>query len=129
MGKSPFKVETKGDFTKTLRFLKKLQNGEFYEILDKYGQLGVESLRDHTPVDTGRAADSWFYEVNIDKNEATITWCNSDIEHGENVILLLEFGHATPRGHYVSGLEIVEPSLKPIMDQLVKDIWREVERS
>ena len=106
MGKSPFKLESKGDFTRTLRFLKKLQNGEIYEI-----------------------ADSWFYEVDIKKDEATITWCNSDIEHGENVILLLEFGHATPRGHYVSGLDIVEPSLKPIMDQILKDIWREVERS
>lgn len=129
MGKSPFKFESKGDLSRTMRFLKKLENGEFYEILNKYGQQGVEALRDRTPVYTGRAADSWFYEVDITPDKATITWCNSDVEHGENVILLLEFGHVTKRGYYVSGIDIVEPSLKPIMDQMVKDIWREVERS
>lgn len=129
MGKSPFKLKSKGDFSRTLKFLRKLENGEFYEILDHYAQKGIESLRDYTPVDTGRAADSWFYEIDIKPDKATITWCNSDVENGENVILLLELGHATQRGYYVSGIDIVEPALKPIMDQLVKDIWREVERS
>ena len=129
MSKSPFKIETKGDFKNTLRFLQKLENGEFYKILDRAGQKGVESLRDYTPVKTGRAADSWFYEIDIKPEQATITWCNSDIENGENVILLLELGHATRRGGYVSGIDIVEPALKPIMDQLVKDVWREVEKS
>lgn len=129
MGKSPFNFKHFGNFNKTKNFLKKLQNGEFYAILDHYGQKGLESLRDRTPVSTGRAADSWFYEIDIQPEQATITWCNSDIENGENVILLLEFGHATQRGGYVSGIDIVEPSLKPIMDELVKEIWREVERS
>lgn len=126
---SPFKLTTTGSFKKTFRFLEKLENGEFYKILDHYGQKGVESLRDHTPVNTGLAADSWFYEIDIGADKATITWCNSDVEHGMNIILLLEYGHGTRSGHYVDGIEIIEPSLRPVMDNMIDAIWREVERS
>lgn len=128
MAKSPFKVRTEGSFKKFLMFLKRLENGEFYKILDHYGQLGVEALRDRTPVYTGRAASSWFYEVDIDDKQASITWCNSDIEHGSNVIMLLEYGHGTRRGGYIDGIDIVDPALEPVLTQMIDDVWKEVER-
>lgn len=128
MNKSPFKVTTSGSFKHIFNSLEKMENGDFYKILDRYGQKGVESLRDHTPVDTGRAADSWFYEIEIKRDTATITWCNSDVEHGQNVILLLEYGHGTKSGRYIDGIEIIEPSLGPVMNELIDEIWREVEK-
>ena len=126
---SPFNLTSEGSYKKTIKFLTKLMNGDFYKILDYYGQKGVESLRDHTPVDSGRAANSWFYEVDIKSDKATITWCNNDIEGGMNVILLLEYGHGTRGGTYVDGIDIIEPSLRPIMNEMIDAIWREVERS
>lgn len=127
MGKSPFSVSTKGNFNGFLMFLQRLRNGEFYKILDKYGQKGVESLRDHTPVYTGLAAGSWFYEIEINEKQATITWCNSDIEHGKNVIMLLEYGHGTKTGRYIDGMDIVDPALEPVMNEMIANIWKEVE--
>lgn len=126
---SPFSMSTSGSFKNTYQFLTKLENGDFYKILDHYGQVGVESLRDHTPVDTGRAADSWYYEIDIGPNESSITWCNKDVENGMNVILLLEYGHGTKSGGYVDGIEIIEPSLRPVINSMIDAIWREVERS
>lgn len=126
---SPFKITTEGSFKNTIRFLKKLENGDFYKILDHYGQKGVESLRDHTPVDTGLAADSWYYEIEIWPSISTITWCNRDVENGMNVILLLEYGHGTRNGGYIDGIEIIEPSLRPVMNEMIDAIWKEVERS
>lgn len=128
MAKSPFVMDIKGDFKKTLRFLQKLENGDFYKILDHYAQKGIESLRDYTPVDSGKTADSWYYEIEIGPDKATITWCNSCVEHGANVVLLLEYGHGTRDGGYVDGIDFVDPALQPIMDDIVKSIWKEVKR-
>lgn len=129
MRKSPFEVTTKGNYNRFFKFLERLQNGEFYKILDHYGQMGVETLRDHTPVYTGRASSSWFYEVEINDKEASITWCNSDIEHGSNVIMLLEYGHGTKRGGYIDGIDIVDPALEPVFREMIDAVWKEVEKS
>ena len=129
MGKSRFKVQTFGSFKHALRFLEKLENGDFYKILDKYGKRGVDALIDYTPVNSGVTADSWFYEIEIKSDHASITWCNSNVHNGANVVLLLEYGHGTRFGGYVEGIDFVDPALQPIMDQIEKDIWREVQRS
>lgn len=128
MGRSPFKVENSGSFKRTIKFLKKLENGDFYKILDRYGKKGVEALIDYTPVDSGLTADSWYYEVDIEPDSASITWCNRHVIDGANVVLLLEYGHGTRFGGYVEGIDFVDPALQPIMDQITKDIWREVQR-
>lgn len=128
MGKSPFKITHFGSFKHTLHFLQKLANGDFYRILDRYGKRGVESLIDYTPVDSGITADSWYYEVDVGLTQASITWCNRNVHDGANVVLLLEYGHGTRFGGYVEGIDFVDPALQPIMDQIEKDIWREVQR-
>lgn len=126
MSKSPFVITVKGDFKKTLKFLQKLQNGDFFKVLDSYGKQGVDSLREYTPVDSGGTADSWFYEVEMDADKATITWCNSNVNNGQNVVILLEYGHGTRFGGYVSGIDIVDPALEPIFNDMIRTIWREV---
>lgn len=125
---SPFKISSEGSFKNIFSSLTKMENGDFYNIMDRYGQKGVESLRDHTPVNTGRAASSWFYEIELNKKGSTIIWCNSDIENGANIIKLLEYGHGTKSGYYIDGIEIIEPSLNPIINELIDEMWREVER-
>lgn len=126
MGKSPFVITVKGDFKKTIKFLEKLKNGEFYKTLESYGRRGVESLRDYTPVDSGGTADSWYYEVDMDADQASVTWFNSNVHNGQNVVILLEYGHGTRFGGYVDGIDIVDPALEPIFNDMIKQIWREV---
>lgn len=129
MGKSPFKVVSKGNYKHTIRFLTKLRNGDFYRILERYAQRGIDSLMDHTPVDSGLARSSWYYDIQITKDHATITWLNSDIEGGQNVILLLEYGHGTRHGGYVEGIDIIDPALNDIMQETINAIWKEVENA
>lgn len=126
MTKSPFIITVKGDFKKTLKFLERLENGDFYNTLDAYGKRGVDSLRDYTPVDSGGTADSWFYEIDMNADYATITWCNSNVHKGQNIVVLLEYGHGTRFGGYVSGIDIVDPALDPIFNDMVRSIWKEV---
>ncbi|MCC8085615.1 MAG: HK97 gp10 family phage protein, partial [Clostridium sp.] len=44
---------SKGDFSKTTRFLEKAKEAVHLGELDKYGRKGVAALESATPVDTG----------------------------------------------------------------------------
>ena len=55
--------QAKGSFRKTKNFLEKAENTDFRSILDRYGMKGLVALREYTPKDTGKTADSWSYNT------------------------------------------------------------------
>lgn len=55
--------KSKGDFSKTEKFLAAMQRRKYLDPLNKYAQLGVEALASATPKDTGTTAASWSYEI------------------------------------------------------------------
>ncbi len=88
----------KGDFSKLTRYLERAREAVHLGNLDKYGQAGVEALRSATPVDSGKTADSWYYEISHSKDGATISFGNSNINKGINIAIILQYGHATGTG-------------------------------
>lgn len=116
----------KGDLKKTDTFLRKLLKQDLTSILHRYGQLGVEALSKATPVDTGKTAASWGYTVTETKGSATITWTNSNVNQGVPIALLIQYGHGTPTGGYVQGIDYIKPAIRPILDDLTKALWKEV---
>lgn len=116
----------KGSFDKTFAFLKrnrKLDTKDF----EKFGQMGVEALREATPKDTGLTADSWYYEITNKDGKLVIQWLNSNVVDGWcNVAIMLQYGHATGNGGYVEGIDYINPALRPIFDKIAKHAWREV---
>lgn len=95
-------------------------------ILNKYGQIGVEKLRENTPKRTGLTADSWSYSISYDDGNAKITWTNSNVNKGFNVAVLIFYGHATRGGGYVEGIDYINPALKPIFQDILLSIKKEV---
>ena len=77
-GDSLIRITTKGDFNNTFRFLNKMSKFQINKILEKYGQMGVEALRSATPIDSGKTAESWGYEISVGKEGATIHWTNTN---------------------------------------------------
>lgn len=121
------KITQKGDFKKTKKFLNALTMNQYiYAVLAKYGQRGVEALSAATPVDTGKTASSWKYEVKRSKGSYEISWSNTNINDGVNVALILQTGHGTGSGGYVRGVDYINPALAPIFDEMVDEIWKEV---
>lgn len=94
--------------------------------LDKYGKMGVEALRNATPKDSSRAANSWRYEIIQNGANSKIVWHNDDIEGGYNVAILIQYGHGTKSGTYVEGIDFINPALAPVFDAMRADIEREV---
>lgn len=120
------RIESSGNFSKTLGFLDRLQKNNHMKILAKYGERGVEALRQATPVDTGKTADSWYYEIKEDRNRTTISWSNSNINDGVVVAAIIQYGHGTGTGGYVQGIDYINPAMKPIFDAIAEECWKEV---
>lgn len=117
----------KGDFSKTEKFLKKSFGKKYLQILEKYGEIGVQQLKAYTPIDSGETADSWYYKVEqTTPTSLSITWYNDNVNKGVNIAVILQYGHATRNGGWVEGKDYINPALKPVFDNLAKAAWREV---
>lgn len=121
------RLKAKGSFSKTYKFLENcrtlLMN---YSQLERYGKMGVDALRDATPVDSGKTADSWEYKIRVTPKSVKITWVNRNVNDGCNIALLLQYGHATKDGYYITGRDYINPAIQPIFDSIGEDIWKEV---
>lgn len=120
-------VTATGDFTKTLTYLSKLGQADFYKTLDSAGARGVAALRAATPVESGRTAASWSYEVDKNPGGARISWLNSHTENGVPIAVILQYGHGTGTGGYVQGRDYINPALRGIFDQIADDVWKAVQ--
>ena len=128
-GDSLIRITTKGDFNNTFRFLNKMSKFQINKILEKYGQMGVEALRSATPVDSGKTAESWGYEISIGKEGATIYWTNTNQNKGVYIAVILQYGHGTGTGGYVQGVDYINPAIRPVFDKIAEEAWMEVVNS
>jgi hypothetical protein len=120
------KVSSVGDFKRTEKFLNTMRSGSIFRNLERFGRMGVDALSSATPVDTGRAAHSWTYQVGVSGSVYSISWLNTDVEGGLNVIILLQYGHGTGTGGYVQGRDFINPAMRPVFDKIAEGVWREV---
>ena len=123
------RITTKGDFNNTFRFLNKMSKFQINKILEKYGQMGVEALRSATPIDSGKTAESWGYEISVGKEGATIYWTNTNQNKGVYIAVILQYGHGTGTGGYVQGVDYINPAIRPVFDKIAEEAWMEVVNS
>ncbi len=120
------RLVTKGSWKDTMTFLKQDPTKKINSILHRYGAAGVRALSAYTPVDTGKTAMSWGYEVTHEGDKSIITWTNSNISDYVNVAIILQYGHATKNGGWVEGRDYINPALQPIFDAMAESAWKEV---
>ncbi len=119
-------IKQKGDFKKLDRYLERLLNIIKRGELDKYGRMGVDALMAATPVDSGKTAQSWYYEVKHTNRGASIVFRNSNVNDGVPIAIILQLGHGTGTGGYVAGRDYINPAIQPIFDQIANNAWKEV---
>lgn len=116
----------KGDFSKTENFLKNLKVDKIIKILERYGQEGVTALASATPVDTGLTASLWYYKIEVKSTSASLIFCNSNVNKGIPIAIILQYGHGTGTGGWVQGRDYINPAIQPIFDKITKQAWGEV---
>lgn len=123
------KLKASGNFNNTNRFFNRISSRSYMKILDRYGQIGVNALSSATPVDSGRTASSWGYEIRPSGSGWSIVWTNTNVRGSVNIALILQYGHGTGTGGYVQGRDYINPAIRPIFDGMADAIWKEVRHS
>lgn len=116
----------KGDFKNTERFFSNAKKDQYLNVLNKYGQLGVNALSTATPVDSGETASSWSYKVRRSGNVWFLSWSNDNIKDGVSIALILQYGHGTRSGTFVQGRDYINPAMKTVFDRIADGVWEEV---
>lgn len=116
----------KGDWKKTTSFLENVRKNNFLKSLDSYAREGVRALSSATPVDTGKTAESWDYEIEQKPGQISIIWTNSNVNKGVNIAVILQYGHGTRNGGYVQGRDYINPAIQPVFDKISEMAWEEV---
>lgn len=120
------KFRQKGDFSKLTRFLERAKEAVHVGDLDKFGREGVAALASVTPVDSGLTAASWYYKIINKDGTIRIDFCNSNIQNGVPIAVILQYGHATGTGGWVEGRDYINPTIRPIFDEIANTAWKEV---
>lgn len=118
----------KGNYSKTNKWLSKIRLAVDLGILDKYGAQGVAALSAATPVDTGLTSLSWYYKIVQENGRVSLNFCNSNVNKGVPIAIILQYGHGTGTGGWVEGRDYINPAMQPIFDQIATEAWREVTR-
>lgn len=122
------RVQTKGDFSKTKKFFDSMLKESYLDRVDLIAKAGVSALASATPVDTGKTAASWRYDIIKHGNGYTeIVWSNENLtKTGESIALMLQYGHGTGTGGYVKGRDYINPAMKNIYTRIIDEAWKAV---
>ena len=118
-------IHVSGDFKNTEKFFKRVFKSK-RSIIERYAQKGVDALSRATPVDTGNTANSWEYEITEDKGGIRIDWNNTNVNQGQNIAILLQYGHGTRNGGYVIGRDYINPAIRSVFDDIADAVWKEI---
>lgn len=116
----------KGNFNNAEKFFNKIIGRNYLNVLDRYGQIGARALSSSTPIDSGKTAGSWGYEIDHSDGNTTIAWTNSNENDGVVIAIILQYGHGTGTGGYVQGRDYINPAIQPIFDEIAEEVWKEV---
>lgn len=116
----------RGDFKNTERLFDYVLHHDYKSIIRSYGEKGVTALKNATPVRSGKTADSWYYIIEEGRGYIKIIWCNSNVNKGENIAVLIQYGHGTRNGGYVMPTDYINPAMKPIFEEIADKAWKEV---
>ena len=121
-------VTQKGNFKKTDRFLSGLVGFHYERKLKHYGEIGVQALRASTPKDSGLTAESWNYEIVKEEGRTALYFRNENMNEGVPIAILIQYGHGTRNGGFVEGIDFINPAVRPIFEQMAREVWKEVVR-
>lgn len=118
--------ESKGSFKNTEAYLARAKRSEAFNVLNQYGAEGVRLLSAATPIDSGKTATSWTYEIEKSRGRYAIIWSNTNVVNGTPIAILIQYGHGTGTGGWVEGRDYINPTLRPLFDKIADAVWKEV---
>lgn len=103
-------VKNKGNFNNTNRFFNKANSIIYYpKIVDIANETLVE-LKSASP--TLEIAEGWTFTIIPVKKTFTISFNNTVNDFSNNIVLIINEGHATRSGKWIPGLKFIDQPLE-----------------
>lgn len=122
----PIKCKATGSFKQTRKYLStaidisNLKLDDIQKVADKT----VERLAAVSPSEN--IAESWSYSIEKDHEQVILYFNNSYVENGVNIALLVDKGHGTANGHWVSGKHYIDEPVRQAFDEIIKLAGKEI---
>lgn len=118
-----FRLKNKsGDWSKTMQYLKSaVHTTKSLDIktVKSIAESEVAVFANATPTKTGKTAASWYCTVEKDTHGYKICYCNSNIQNGVNVAIMVDVGHSTPTGQWYGGAHYLDKTTEKVKDDLL----------
>lgn len=99
---------------------------EALHIIDeaKLKNIAEESLKEFVEASPDEyIAKSWSYEIVSNKHKVSLFFNNSKIENGENIAIIIDVGHGTRDGRWISGQNYLSKPTKEAYDNIINKTW------
>lgn len=117
------KCKVKGSYRPFIKKLEKMKQDIEDIDIDYFGEIGVGMLKDTTPKDSHKTADSWWYKVETTAKGKRLSFTNSNVtSEGTPIAILLEYGHATKAGNWYPGYNFINPAINKVVKELIEKI-------
>lgn len=114
-------LKSKGSFTKSKMYFanaqiaSKINNKKVIKIVEET----IEKLIEASPYES--IAKGWSYEIEQNKRGLKIYFNNSYVENGANIALIVDVGHGTSTGKWVSGKNYIKEPIQEAYDKILKE--------
>lgn len=121
--------DSKGGFDNAIKWLNDIATRKPNKAIDEIGKKGVESLSRNTPKDTGATSLGWDFKMETKGSIIELAWINTAHPTSRvSVARLIELGHGTRNGGYVSPRPYIKQSMEPIFksagDKLAEEMFK-----
>ena len=97
----------------------KINNKKVIKIVEET----IEKLIEASPYES--IAKCWSYEIEQNKRGLKIYINNSYVENGANIALIVDVGHGTSNGKWVSGKNYIKEPIQEAYDKILKEAEEE----
>jgi Bacteriophage protein of unknown function (DUF646). len=110
---------------KLINSLQKKKNANYMAALKSNGNKAVSIYQRMTPVDTGRTANSYSYDVKKVGSGLQLVVTNSNVTRdGVPIPILIHYGHGTGTGGYVPARPFLDRAGKQVKGLVKPDVER-----
>lgn len=118
-----------GNWDKTTDYLNRTSMITDKVFLDKVATDGLEELRKATPKKTGILSSDWGYELVRRGKGYGILYTNSNVVNGVNIAILVDNGHMSKTGTWVSGQHFLDDAIQKVYEKIMNEIWKELRKT
>ena len=121
-----FSLKAKGTYKSTEKYLSDATRIANFDSVESIAKNTVQELVNATKEYSETISDSWSYKIYNTRNGIIVEFDNTDIQNGTNMAIILDEGHATSNGKWISGKNYLNPIMEKAYNDILNSTWKEL---